>query len=259
VRTIIEMVSLTRLDCAVASAGLMRIALAQAVAPCPHRFGLPAPALRPAGDARRRSDLALELEAQTALVFRRLTPSMAPRPIHAKQPMWVADAGGEVPGVQEHAALVYESLECLGGNGYTEDLDLARYYREAPLNAIWEGSGNVHGARRAARAGRHPDATMDTLSRLGAHGSQVFNVGPWRRHSKSCCAPARPSARARFLCEGLAEIAAVAASSSRVSPFANAYADTRLSGTPLAQFGGHDLSPAVETQLMDATRRLKSE
>jgi putative acyl-CoA dehydrogenase len=49
-------------------------------------------------------------------------------------------------------ALVYEAMECMGGNGYVEEAPLARHYREVPVNAIWEGLGQRHGARRAARA-----------------------------------------------------------------------------------------------------------
>ena len=45
----------------------------------------------------------------------------------------------------------YEALECLGGNGYTEDFPLARRYREQPVMAVWEGSGQRHRARRPAR------------------------------------------------------------------------------------------------------------
>ena len=74
--------------------------------------------------------------------------------------------------------LVYESLECLGGNGYTEDLPLARYYRESPLNAIWEGSGNVMALDVLRAAGRHPDQAMATVGALVSTASQAFDVRP---------------------------------------------------------------------------------
>ena len=107
--------------------------------------------------------------------------------------------------------VIYESLECLGGNGYTEDLPLARYYREAPLNAIWEGSGNVMALDVLRAAGRHPEAAMDTLSRLVRTASQAFNVAPLAQALERTLKSADAERRARFLCEGLARIAALAA------------------------------------------------
>jgi putative acyl-CoA dehydrogenase len=252
VRTIIEMVSLTRLDCAVASAGLMRIALAQAVHHVRNRSVFQRrladqPAMRAVV-----ADLALELEAQTALVFR-LTHAFDGATADPREAAYVRLLTPAVKFLvcKSTPQMVYESLECLGGNGYTEDLDLARYYREAPLNAIWEGSGNVMALDVLRAAGRHPDATMDTLSRLVRTASQVFNVGPLAQTLEKLLRSGEAERRARFVCEGLAKIAAVAALVEAESPFAERYADTRLSGMPLAQFGGHDLSTAVETQLMD--------
>ena len=87
---------------------------------------------------------------------------------------------------------VYEALECLGGNGYTEDLPLARYYRESPLNAIWEGSGNVMALDVLRAAGRNPEQAMDTLSRLAQCRPGVRRAAA-RRSWRTCC-PARPSA-----------------------------------------------------------------
>ena len=74
--------------------------------------------------------------------------------------------------------MVYESLECLGGNGYTEDLPMARLYREAPLNAIWEGSGNVMALDVLRAAGRHPDAAMETVGALARTAAKAFDVRP---------------------------------------------------------------------------------
>jgi putative acyl-CoA dehydrogenase len=144
IRTILQMVQLTRLDCAIASAGLMRMALAQAVHHCRHRnvFGkrlYEQPMMRAV-----LADMALEVEAATALVFR-LAGAL--------------DRGAENPGEAAYARImtpavkywickrapgfVFEAMECLGGNGYVEESILPRLYREAPVNAIWEGSGNV--------------------------------------------------------------------------------------------------------------------
>src|SRR5437899_6523633 len=141
VSTIVEMVNHTRLDCVIGAAAGMRQALVQAVHHCSHRsaFGrllIEQPLMRAV-----LADLAIESEAATILMmrlaraydrreqeggFRRLGTAIAK--------YWVC---------KRAAPMVAEALECLGGNGYVEESILPRLYREAPLNSIWEGSGNV--------------------------------------------------------------------------------------------------------------------
>ena len=142
VRTIIEMVSRTRLDCVLGTAAGMRQSVAEAAWHARSRaaFGttlIDAPLMRAV-----LADLQLETEAATyaslhlaaayddessdAADFRRLATAVGK--------YWICKRG------PEHA---YESLECLGGNGYTESFPLARRYREQPVMAVWEGSGNV--------------------------------------------------------------------------------------------------------------------
>lgn len=251
VRTIIEMVNLTRLDCAVASAGQMRIALSQALHHIRNRSVFQRrladqPAMRAVA-----ADLALELEAQVALVFR--LAHAADRA--ATDPREAAYARLLTPAVKflvckSVPQVVYESLECLGGNGYTEDLPLARYYREAPLNAIWEGSGNVMALDVLRAAGRQPEAAMDTLSRLVRSASQAFNVAPLAQALERTLKSPDAERRARFLCEGLARIAALAALVEAGSAFATLYGETRLGAGHFAQFGTADLG-ASEIALMD--------
>ena len=144
IRTILQMVQLTRLDCAVASAGLMRMALVQAVHHCRHRnvFGkrlIEQPMMRAV-----LADMALDVEAAVALVFRlsRALDQASSDPREAAYArlmtpatkFWVCKLA---PG------FVFEAMESLGGNGYVEESILPRLYREGPVNAIWEGSGNV--------------------------------------------------------------------------------------------------------------------
>jgi putative acyl-CoA dehydrogenase len=251
VRTIIEMVNLTRLDCAIASAGQMRIALSQALHHIRHRSVFQKkladqPAMRAVA-----ADLALELEAQVALVFRLAHAT----DYAATDPREAAYARLLTPAVKflvckSTPQVIYESLECLGGNGYTEDLPLARYYREAPLNAIWEGSGNVMALDVLRAAGRHPDATTDTVSRLVRTASQGFNVGPLALTLEKILKSGEAERRARYLCEGLARIAALAALVEAKSDFAALYGDTRLGANHFGQFGTADLGSA-EPALMD--------
>jgi putative acyl-CoA dehydrogenase len=144
VRTIINMVQLTRLDCAIASAGIMRMALAQAIHHARHRTVFQKhladqPMMRVV-----LADMALTVEAATALTMR-LCRSFD---LAGSDPHEAARARLLTPAVKYWVCkvapgLIYEAMECLGGNGYVEESVLPRLYREAPVNAIWEGSGNV--------------------------------------------------------------------------------------------------------------------
>jgi putative acyl-CoA dehydrogenase len=246
VRTIIEMVNLTRLDCAIASAGQMRFGLSQALNHIRNRSVFQRrladqPAMRAVV-----TDLALELEAQVALVFRLA---------HAVDKGETAYARLLTPAVKflvckSTPQVVYESLECLGGNGYTEDLPMARLYREAPLNAIWEGSGNVMALDVLRAAGRQPEATMETVAALAHTAKQAFDVRPLVSAFERTLKSPDAERRARFLCEGLARIAALAALAEANSPFATLYGEARLGAGHFAQFGTADLGSA-ETTLMD--------
>ncbi len=145
VRTIIEMVALTRLDCVVGSASLMRAATVQAVHHARHRraFGTllaDAPLMRAV-----LADLVVESEAATTLMLR-LAGAVdrgAGDPAEAALRR-LGTAVGKYWVCKRTPSHVAEALECLGGNGYVEDSGMPRLYREAPLNSIWEGSGNVN-------------------------------------------------------------------------------------------------------------------
>jgi putative acyl-CoA dehydrogenase len=142
VPTILEMGTYTRLDCVIGSAGMMRHAVVQALHHARHRnvFGarlIDQPLMRSV-----LADLVIESEAATALSMRlaRAFESDAPgettlrRALTSAAKFWVCKRGCE---------LAAEAMEVLGGNGYTEELPLARIVREMPVNSIWEGSGNI--------------------------------------------------------------------------------------------------------------------
>ena len=251
VRTIIEMVNLTRLDCAIASAGQSRIALSQAIHHIRNRSVFQRRLVDQPSMRAVTADMALELEAQVALVFRLCRAAE-----HATtDPREAAYARLLTPAIKflvckSTPQLVYEALECLGGNGYTEDLPMARYFRESPLNAIWEGSGNVMALDVLRAAGRHPEAAMDTLSRLVRTADKAFKVGPLAQVLEHTLKSGNAERRARFLCEGLAKIAAVAALVEAGSSVAALYAETRLGSQHFAQYGAADLGDS-ETSLID--------
>ncbi len=164
VRTILSMVSMTRLDCVLGSAAGMRAAVVQAVHHARHRsaFGgllVDKPLMR-----NVLADLQLESEAATTLAMRlagavdRAARGDAQEQAFAR----LAVAVGKYWVCKRQPPLVAEALECLGGNGYVEESVLPRLYREAPLNSIWEGSGNVQ-ALDVLRALVREPASLEAL------------------------------------------------------------------------------------------------
>ena len=144
VATIIEMVMLTRLDCMLGSAAEMRMALAQALHHAHHRRAFGKPLVAHALMRNVLADLALEAEA--ALVFAlRVARAVDAAPHDADEAAFarIATAAGKYWICKRAPAFVNEAQECLGGAGYVEDSILPRLYRQAPLNSIWEGSGNI--------------------------------------------------------------------------------------------------------------------
>ncbi len=143
VRTIIEMVQLTRLDCIIGSASQMRQATALAVW---HVEGRSAFQKRLIDQPLMRAvlaDLALDAEAAVALAFRlALALDRAADP-HEAAIVRIGMPLAKYLVTKRAPAVVAEAMECLGGAGYVEEAPLARLFRQSPLNAIWEGSGNV--------------------------------------------------------------------------------------------------------------------
>ena len=164
VRTIIEMVNHTRLDCVIGSASLMRQAVAQAIHHASHRSAFGKLLVDQPLMANVLADLAIESEATTILAmrlagafdrgetaFRRLGLAIAK--------FWTC---------KRAVAVVAEALECHGGNGYVEESILPRLYREAPLNSIWEGSGNVNALDVLRAINREPDSLEAYLAEIGS-------------------------------------------------------------------------------------------
>jgi putative acyl-CoA dehydrogenase len=246
VRTIIEMVNLTRLDCAIASAAQSRIALTQAIHHVRNRTVFQKRLSDQPSMRAVVADLALELEAQVALVFRLAQAVDRGETAYTRllTPAVKFLVCKSTPGI------VYEALECLGGNGYTEDLPMARYFRESPLNAIWEGSGNVMALDVLRAAGRQPEEAMATVDALARTAAAAYDVRPLASRLGEILRSGQAERRARFLCEGLARIAALAALAEAGSAFAGLYGATRLGGERFAQYGAADLG-STEGALMD--------
>jgi putative acyl-CoA dehydrogenase len=143
VRTILEMVQHTRLDCVSGSAGLMRQAVAQALHHAAHRSAFGHRLIEQPLMQNVLADLALESEAASALMLRLARAFEAPPGSAERAFARIATAAAKYWVCKRTPQAITEAMECLGGNGYVEESILPRLYREAPVNAIWEGSGNV--------------------------------------------------------------------------------------------------------------------
>lgn len=243
VRTILQMVQLTRLDCAVASAGLMRMALAQALHHCRHRDVFHKPLAEQPMMRAVLADLALELEGAVAFVMR-----LARALDHAaRDPREAAYARLLTPVAKYWICkiapgFVFEAMESLGGNGYVEESILPRLYREAPVNAIWEGSGNVMGLD-VLRVLNREDAAEILADLRRASGTPDTAV--------PIDVATAGEADARVLVERLAVLAGAAAlRQSAPAPVADAFLRTRLLERSSALYGAAELDAATVATLL---------
>lgn len=232
VADILEMVMLTRLDCMLGSAAEMRMAMAQALHHCRHRraFGkrlVEQPLMR-----NVLADLALESEAATAFAMRvaRAVGRAQDDPQEAAFAR-VATAIGKYWTCKRAPAFVNEAQECLGGNGYIEESMLPRLYRQAPLNSIWEGSGNIQCLDVLRALSKEPETGEALFAELdaarGAHRTLEDEVASLRRMLAD---PADIETRARHVVERLA-LALQAATLLRAgSPAADDFCRSRLAG-----------------------------
>ncbi|WAL39640.1 MULTISPECIES: acyl-CoA dehydrogenase family protein [Brevibacterium] len=208
VRTIIEMVNRTRLDCILGSAAGMRQGVAEAAWHTQHRFAFGARLSEQPLMRAVLADLQLEAEAATWTAlhlasahdaesgddadFRRIATAIAK--------YWICKRG------PEHA---YECLECLGGNGYTESFPLAMRYREQPVMAVWEGSGNVIVLDVLRALAKDPRSAKALLAQLeGALGympdyDRAFDVAARElARASTAAADGEPAALAEFAAAG---------------------------------------------------------
>lgn len=251
-RTIMDMVTMTRLDCAMASSGLMRAGLAEAVHHARHRRVLGTALIDKALMQRVLADMALDVAGATALSFRLARAFDEAVGIRAE----AAFARAMTPVVKYWVgklapALLAEAMECLGGNGYVEDGPLARHYREAPVHTIWEGSGNVMALDVLRVLKRAPGLFDEVLAGMER------DIGPGGRGATGVLRAAMQVAAsdegsARVLTEQLA-LTAAAAELKRIGAgrIADAFIETRLAGQWRSTYGmlaaRHDARLIVDT------------
>jgi putative acyl-CoA dehydrogenase len=254
VPTIIQMVAQTRVDCAAGSAGLMRHALGEAIH---HARGRSAFGKRLAEQALMQSvlaDMALEVEAATALFLR-----VARSYDDARQDEAARALARAVTPIAKYwvthrtPKFTFEAMECLGGAGYVEESALPRLYREAPVNSIWEGSGNVQCLDVLRALARDPAALSALLSEVElARGvSPILDsaVSELKRGFGVVSHMASLEAHARYWVERFALTLSASLLLRNAPEFVGqAYCATRLGGQGGAEYGA--FSAMIESQAL---------
>ena len=241
VATILEMVSLTRQDCLIGSASIMRQALVQAVHHARYRAAFGKPLVEQPLMREVLADLALESEAATALALR-VARAVDARPRDAKEGSLarIITAIGKYWVCKRCPPFVNEAQECLGGAGYVEETILARLYRQAPLNSIWEGSGNIQCLDVLRALAREPDAGAAFFEELASArgGHKLLDAELGKLHKMLGATPEALESRSRYLVErmALALQAAVLIRAGNVA-IADTFCESRLGGQHGAAFG----------------------
>ncbi|NPU68941.1 DNA alkylation response protein [Bradyrhizobium sp. 83012] len=252
VSTIIQMVQLTRQDCAISSAGLMRSGLAHALHHARHRSVFQKHLADQPLMQAVLADMALHVEATVALVMRlcrafdrmRGDPSETAymRLLTPAIKYWVCKSA---------PPFLYEAMECLGGNGYVEDGILARHFRESPVNAIWEGSGNVMCLDVLRALAREAEAAAHVLVHLKAETSGLPGAAEALAFIETCFRRPDSERIARLAVEKLALLAAAAALNLVMPGHAELFAATRLANGHPSMYGAVDLDPSDIRTLLE--------
>jgi putative acyl-CoA dehydrogenase len=167
VRTIIEMVAATRLDCVLGSTALMRHTLNEAAWHVAHRSAFGGLLADKPLMQNVVADLQVEAEAATALAVRLAAAVDAPGDGQEAALRRIALPLAKFWVCKRTPGFVAEALECLGGNGYVEESGLPLRYREAPLNSVWEGSGNVNALDVLRALAREPEVLDAWIAEVG--------------------------------------------------------------------------------------------
>jgi putative acyl-CoA dehydrogenase len=233
VATIIEMVSGTRLDCVTGSAALMRQAVSQAIHHTVHRHAFGSALIDKPLMQNVLADL--EVETETAvLMMMRIAGAFdrAPFDEHEALIKRILTPVGKYWATKRCSEVVREAIECLGGNGFVEDSIMPRLYRESPVNAIWEGSGNVIALDLVRAMIKEPssvDALHKELESVKGADSRLDDV------IDSAIASIRDPGEAEYEARRLVEALALATGGALVARYARpevweAFAATRLGG-----------------------------
>jgi putative acyl-CoA dehydrogenase len=256
IREILSHAHLTRLDFAIGSAGLMRLALTLALNHTQTRGGFGALLADQPMMTNILADLAIDSEASTLLAFRVARATDAMRTDEAERLLArAATPLAKFWNCKRAPAFVAEALECHGGNGFIEENPMARLYREAPLNAIWEGTTNMmagdvlRAVRREPRAAEAFMAEVEGLRGINSYASRWLS-----RLEGEIMRPRNDDGHARRLCN----LMAYALQASELSKHASGevfetFCRSRLDGDWGYVFGTLDSSPELKTIAGQAT------
>lgn len=252
IRTIIQMVQLTRQDCAIASVGLMRSGLAHALHHARHRSVFQKHLADQPLMQAVLSDMALHVEASVALVMR-LCRAFDRTPHDAAEAAYMRLLTPAIKywTCKSAPPFLYEAMECLGGNGYVEDSILARHYRESPVNAIWEGSGNVMCLDVLRALSREPEAAMAVLQGLAAETKGLPGAGEAVAFIGKTFRRADGERVARLAVEKLALLAATAALHDVSPHHAELFSATRLADNHASMYGAVELESSHVRALLE--------
>jgi putative acyl-CoA dehydrogenase len=241
IAAIMKMVTLTRLDCALSSAGMMRAAVSEAIFHANHRKAFGKKLIDQPLMASVLADMALDVAATSALCLRlahafdRADSDEGERAYaRVMTPVvkyWVCKSAPN---------LISECMECLGGNGYVNDSNLARLYKEAPLNAIWEGAGNIQCLDVLRVMGKEPEAFKATYHMI-ERDLQNYASGSMDVIRASLEVVSSDHGALRFMVEQLALTAAAAQLKASIGgEVADAFVDSRLTRSWRATYGMMD-------------------
>jgi putative acyl-CoA dehydrogenase len=230
IATILEMVQYTRLDCVIGSAGIMRGALCWALHHARHRSTFGRHLTEHPLMANVLADLALESEAALRLALHLARGCEENADVATRASSRLVTPAAKYWICKRATAVTAEAMEALGGNGYVEENPLPRLHREAPVNSIWEGSGNIV-CLDVARAMRREPETADSLLEWLAsargdnrhYDAHLASLGPMLRAGNE-----QPAA-ARRIAQAIATAVSASELIRHAPPFvADAYCGSRL-------------------------------
>src|SRR6202046_1958190 len=238
VATIIEMVAMTRFDCMIGSSAGMRMAISQAIDHCRQRKAFGALLIDQPIMTAVLADLAIEADAALKLTMRIARALDHRDDGHEDALVRIGSAIGKYWICKRTPGHAYEALECLGGSGGVEDSPVPRPYREAPVNAIWEGSGNVQCLDIARAIQRSPQTLEAYFAEVAAVKGESAALDAHISTLKDDLRELTDfESHARNVCDRLAVGLQAAALFRAVSPVAEAFCRSRLEARGAHQYG----------------------
>jgi putative acyl-CoA dehydrogenase len=238
VATIIEMVAMTRFDCMIGSSAGMRMAVSQAIDHCRQRKAFGALLVDQPIMTAVLADLAIEAEAALTLTMRIARALDHREDPHEDALVRLGTAIGKYWICKRAPPHAYEALECIGGSGVMEDSPMPRLYREAPINAIWEGSGNVQCLDIARALRRSPQTLEAFFAEVGSIQGESAALDAHVARLKDDMRDLTDfEGRARDLCDRMSVGLQAAALIRSGSPVAGAFCRSRLESRGTHNYG----------------------